>query len=73
MAPGEINADVEQSIGTSTRTREFHDCRDRIGLAGDERHWLSGDMVWRGIDAKNQIAGPDSIAHGFHPLRRQAA
>jgi hypothetical protein len=25
-------------------------------------------MVWGGIDAENQIAGTDSVAHDFHPL-----
>ncbi len=68
MAPGEVDADIQQRIGSSARTRKFHDRRDRIGLAGDKRHSLARHMVRRDIDAKHQIAGPDSITHGFHPL-----
>lgn len=51
LAPCKINTDVKQSIGTPTRTRKVQDSSDRIGLAGDERNRLSGDVVWGGIDA----------------------
>ncbi len=30
----------------------------------------SGGMVGGGVDAENQIAGADSVAHGLHPLAR---
>jgi hypothetical protein len=50
-APCEVNTDVEQGVGTSTRARKFQDSSDRAGLAGYERHGLSGDVVWGGIDA----------------------
>jgi hypothetical protein len=69
LAPREINTDVEQSIGPSARTCEFHDRSNYIGLANNEGHSLSRHMVWRCIDAQNQIAGADGITHGFHPLR----
>ena len=72
LAPCEINTDVKQSIGTSARARKLQDSSDGIGLAGDERHRLSGDVVWGGIHAENQIAGTDGVAHDFHPLRRRA-
>ncbi len=51
LAPCEVNADVQQSIGTSTRAGKFHDRQDTIGLASDEGHRLSRDMVRRDVDA----------------------
>jgi hypothetical protein len=71
LAPREVNADIEQSVGPPAWAGKFHDRTDSIGLAYNERDLLSRDMVWSGVDAQNQIAGADSVAHGMHSLRGQ--
>ena len=68
LAPGEVDADIEQRVGSSAGAGEVHHGEDDIGLAGLQRHRPARHMVRRGIDAKNEIAGSDCVAHGFHPV-----
>jgi len=68
LAPREINAYVQQGIGTPAGTGKFHDRKNAVGLPGSQGHWPASDMVRGGIDAQNKIAGADSVAHSFHPL-----
>lgn len=68
MAPGEVDADIEQRVGAPAGAGEVHHREDDIGLAGLQRHRPARHMVRRGIDAKNEIAGSDCVAHGFHPV-----
>src|SRR6185369_10146857 len=51
LAPREVNAHIEQSIGTSARAGKFHDREHTVGLSGLEGHRPSRGMVWGGIDA----------------------
>src|SRR5260221_13858168 len=51
LTPREINADIQQSIGTSARAGKFHDRDDAIGLPGDQGHRQSSGMIWGDIDA----------------------
>lgn len=68
LAPGEVHADIEQRVGAAAGAGKFHHSEDDIGFARLQRHGSARHMVWRGIDAKNEIAGSDSVAHGFHPV-----
>ena len=68
LAPREIDADIQQRIGTPAGTGKFHDGEHAVGLSGLERHRPARHMVRGGSDAKNKIAGSDCVAHGFHPL-----
>jgi len=68
LAPREIDADIQQRIGTSAWAGKFHDRDDTVGLPGYEGHRPSRGVVRGGIDAENQIAGADSVAHRFHPF-----
>ena len=51
LAPREVEAYVQKSIGTSAWAGKFHDRNDLVGLPSDERHRPSRDMVRGGIDA----------------------
>jgi len=51
LAPREINAYIQQSIGTPTGAGELHDCDNTVGLPDSQGHWPSCGMVRRGIDA----------------------
>jgi hypothetical protein len=51
LAPCEINAHIQQCIGTPTRAGEFHDGEYTVGFPGSQRHRPARDMVRRGIDA----------------------
>lgn len=64
LAPGEVDADVEQRVGAPAGAGEIEDVMDTVGLARDERHGLARHMVRGRVDAQDQIAGADSIAHG---------
>jgi hypothetical protein len=68
LAPREINAYIQQSIGTPAWTGKFHDRDNTVGLPDSQGHRPARGMVWRGIDAENEIARSDSVAHSFHPL-----
>jgi len=63
LAPGEANADVKQGIGASAGAGKFEDGPDAIGLSGDERHRLTGHMVWVCIYAQHQIVGTNIVSH----------
>jgi len=65
LAPREINADVQQGVGTSTRAGKFHDRDDAVRLPGHQGHGTSRAVVGCDIDAKNQIARADSVAQSF--------
>jgi hypothetical protein len=67
LAPPEINAYIQQSIGTSAWAGKFHDRGDTVGLPGSQGHRPPRCMVRGGIDAQNQITGADRVAHSFHP------
>ena len=71
MAPREIDADIQQSIGTSAWAAKFHDGENAVGLPGSQGHRPARGVVRRGIDAQNEIAGSDRVAHSFHPLPRE--
>src|SRR6185312_1580062 len=49
LTPREVNAHVEQCIGTSARAGEVHDRDHTVGLSGSERRRPSCGMVWGGI------------------------
>jgi len=51
LAPREINADIQQSIGTPAWAGKFHDGENAVGLPGTQGHRLARDVVRRGIDA----------------------
>ena len=68
LAPREIDAHVQQSIGTPAWAGKFHDCEDTVGLSDSQRHRPSCGMVRRGVDAQNQITRADSVAHRLHPI-----
>ncbi len=63
LAPCEVDAHVQQRIGPSARACKFHDRDDAVGLAGYEGHGSSCGVVRGGIDAKNEVARSNSIAH----------
>jgi hypothetical protein len=67
LAPREVNAHIQQGIGTSAWARKFHDRDDSVGLASHEGHRPSRHMVRGDIDAQNEVARANSIAHDFHP------
>jgi hypothetical protein len=50
LAPREINAYVQQSIGTPAWAGKFHDLENAVGFTGSQGHRRSGDMVRGGID-----------------------
>src|SRR3974390_3349368 len=54
LAPGEVNAHIQQSIGTSAWACKFHDRDDSVGLARYEGHGHPRYMVWGDINAKNE-------------------
>jgi hypothetical protein len=68
LAPGEINAYIQQSIGTPAWAGKFHDLDYTVGLPDSQGHRPARGMVRRSIDAENEIARSDSVAHSFHPL-----
>jgi hypothetical protein len=68
LAPREADTYIEQRIGSSAHAGETQDPEDAVGLPGLEGHRPSPTMVWGGIDAQNQIARADSVAHSVHPL-----
>jgi hypothetical protein len=68
LTPREVDVHIEQSVRTSAWAAEFHHPDDTVGLSGSERHRPSRGMVWGGVDAKNQIARADGVAHSFDPL-----
>ena len=51
LAPREINAYVQQSIGTPAWAGKFHARQDTVGLPDLQGHWPARGMVRRGIDA----------------------
>ena len=67
LAPPEIYAYIQQSIGTSAGAGKFHDRDDTVGLPGHQGHRPARGMVRGDIDAENKITRADSVAHSFHP------
>jgi hypothetical protein len=51
LAPREINAYIQQSIGTPAWAVKFHDRDNTVGLPRSQGHGPSRDMVRGGIDA----------------------
>jgi len=51
LAPPEINAYIQQSIGTPAWAGKFHDRKNTVGLPGSQGHRPSRGMVRGGIDA----------------------
>jgi hypothetical protein len=51
LAPREINAYIQQSIGTPAWAGKFHDRDNTVGLPGSQGHRPSRGMVRGGIDA----------------------
>ena len=51
LAPREINADIQQGIGTPAWAGKFHDGENTVCLPGYQRHRPAGGMVRRDIDA----------------------
>lgn len=51
LTPREIDAHIQQRIGTPARADKIHDREDPVGLPGYERHRHSRGMVGGGIDA----------------------
>jgi len=68
LAPREIDAYIQQRIGTPAWAGKFHDRNNTVGLANSQGHRPARGMVRRGIDAENEIARSDSVAHSFHRL-----
>jgi hypothetical protein len=51
LTPREIDAYIQQSIGTSAWAGKFHDRDDTVSLSGSQGDRPSRDMVRGGIDA----------------------
>ena len=68
LTPRVVDANVEQSIGSPARAGKFHNSGDAVGLSVLEGHWPPGHVIGRRIDAQNQIARANCIAHRIHPL-----
>src|SRR6185437_8188071 len=68
LAPREIDAYIQQGIGTPAWAGKFHDRENTVGLPDLQGHRPARGMVRRGIDAQNEVARSDSVAHGFHPF-----
>jgi len=65
-----LDAHIQQGIGPSAWACKFHDRGDTVDLASYERHRPSRGMVRGDIDAQNEVAGANSVAHSFHPSHR---
>jgi hypothetical protein len=65
LAPCEVDSHIEQGVGASAGAGKFHDVDNAVRLSGAQRHRLSRHMVWRGVDAENQIATADSVTHSL--------
>jgi len=51
LAPREIDAYIQQGIGTPAWADKFHDRDNAVGLPHSQGHWPARGMVRRGIDA----------------------
>lgn len=70
LTPRELDAHIEQGIRPAAGTRKLHDRQYTVRLSRSERHGSASAVMRAGIDAKNQIARADSVAHDTRPLSR---
>ena len=64
MAPCEIDADIDQGVGTPAWAHKGQDAINGIGFALHEGHRLTRDMVGTCVDAEDEIAVIWIVRHG---------